>query len=298
MVFSLEDLKMEIANILRDGLAVKNTSGDISIDLNKDTLTEVAQSFYSFSTAYREGNWNSFPVDIMVKKVGSPKGSLAIALMSSSDDLPSGTIISATLPPSSIPSTYSERTKYWINLSKLNTPNIGSYTKYFFKIFQTGTVDSDNYYSIARDSLDSGYLFGSAYQRLDSGSWSALSSDINFEASFPTWIYPDYPDDKLELFKYPRVAVDISDRTAKQPYISHLLSDYDLKIMITIYSRQPSELDALVSNIDRILFKERTSISSFSALNPSNFSNVAIARPGILARSIFNIGQYRMIADS
>ena len=299
MVYSLEDIKMDIVKILREDLNAENTSGTIQVDLNKDTLREVAQSIYTFSTVYRETSWNSFPVEIMIKKTGSPSGSVVLDFCSSKDDLPANTILSSTLPPGSIPTSFSTRSTFWLDLSSLSNKYLGSYTKYFLKIRQTGSVDPSNYYSVARSSVDTGYLWGTAYTSNDGTTWNTLASDLNFRCSFPTWIYPDYPHERLDIYRFPRIAVDIVGRPRIfERWISAKIAQYELRILLVFYSREADELDALMSYTDRVLFKERTKISSLRILTPSNFTPATVVRPGLLARSALYTGIFHMIADS
>lgn len=300
LVFDMNAIKSDVIVKLKEHLLPEEQSGTTAFDINKTAQYYVVQSFKPYSTAYRESNRRSFPVEISVKKTGTPTGSIYVYLLTDSSDAPSSTITGRTLPPSSIGTSFAD-VAFYMDQSDLseNYQYLGSNTKYWLEISTGQTVDASNYYSIERNDVDTGYLMGSAqYRESTISAWTTLSADLNFRVSMPTWIFSDYPFDTLSIHSYPRIAVDIVGRPrVDQRWINHKLADYILNIGITFYSRYPKELDELISYADRALWYERVSIDSLRIVNPANISTAVSPKDKLFVRTMLYQGIHRESAS-
>jgi len=299
-VFDLNQVKSDVIVKLKEHLLPEEQSGTTTFDLNRLDQYYVVQSFKPYSTAYREDNRRSFPIEISIKKTGTPTGSMYVYLLVDSDNTPSSTITGRTLPPGSIGASFVD-VAFYMDQSDLkeNYKHLGSKNRYWFEISTGQTIDPSNYYSIERSDVDTGYLMGSGqYRASTTSTWTTLAADLNFRVSMPTWIYPDYPYDNLSIYSYPRIAVDIVGRPrVDQRWISHRLADYILNIGITFYSRYPNELDELISYADRALWYERINIDALRIANPGNISTAVSPKEGIFVRTMLYQGVHRESAD-
>ncbi len=278
MVFDLNQMKDDMVATIKAHMLPEEQSGTIDFGINDSADYYVLQSFKPYSSAYRETTgtpWRSFPIDLSIKKTGSPTGSIEVYLLSDDGGVPSNTICGRTLPPGSLSTSYSN-VRFWMDLSDIANPHLGTNKQYWIEINSGHSVDPSNYYSIQRHDVDTGYMMGSAsYKTGASGTLSTLAADINFRVSLPTWIYPDYPFDNLSQHSYPRIAVDVLGRPRiDYRWIDAKLSDMRLNIGVTFYSKYPRLLDELISYVDRGIWYERTSISSFRIVRPGNISTV------------------------
>lgn len=295
-VFDINNMKNDIVNKLKRDLCPQNTIGGTDFNLNENTDYELTQSFLPFSTAWRD-NRRSFSVDISMKKTGSPSDSICVWLYGDNDDTPDTiSITGRTLPPSSFSSSYSD-VRFWFDLSDIGREYyLKADSKYWVMIETNGTItDSSNYYSVERDTLDTNYWMGTSKYREDgSVTWSDLDADIVFEASLPTWIYPDYPRDDISLHSYPRIAVDVLGRSdVVERWIDHRLADYNIQMGITYYSRYPNLVDDLLSYSDRSLFQSRTSMDTFRITTPGKFSSLKEPISGVFTRTMIYNGTHR-----
>lgn len=295
MPFSLDEMKTDVVNALKERLCPECTIGTEDFFLNRGTINELVQSFIPFSTAWRQDSYRSFPVDIRLRKTGAPAGSMYLYLMSDSNGVPANTITGRTLPPSTFDDTWVDR-RFWLDLSDIGRePYIGSSTSYWIKLVSGGTGDVDNYYRVQRNTVNTQYWAGEAmYRESGSVSWNTLNADIRFKVSLPTWIYSDYPNDELSIFSYPRIAVDIVGRPRiRQPWIDHKLADYHMNVSVVFYSRYPREMDNMISYADRALFQKRVEMDTFRITTPGQISTAVIPREGLFVRSMLYTGVWR-----
>ncbi len=300
MVFDLNAMKNDIVNKLKADLCPENTIGGTDFDLNKIYDYELAQSFIPFSTAWRSSR-RSFSVDISMKKTGNPSDSIEVWLYDTYNGVPNNAITGRTLPPSSIETSYSD-VRFWFDLSDIGKEYYLDTKGTFWFYVQTGgtIVDDSNYYSVERNTVDTEYWMGSLYYRQEgSVTWNALEADMKFSASLPTWVYANYPREDINLFSYPRIAVDVLGRpNVTTRWIDHRLADYTINMGITIYSRYPDELDDLLSYTDRSLWQSRTSMDTFRITRPGKFSSTKEVREGIFTRTMIYQGTYRETATN
>ncbi len=286
---------------LKAHMLPEEQSGTIAFDINKTSDYYVLQSFKPYSSAFRDttgSSWRSFPVDLSIKKTGTPTGSIEVYLLSDNDGTPSSTICGRTLPPTSIDSSYTD-IRFFMDLSKTQNPHLGSNKLYWLEINSGHSVDASHYYSIERHSIDTGYLMGSAsYKDGAGGGLNTLASDLNFRVSLPTWIYPDYPYESLSQNSYPRIAVDILGRPKiDYRWIDAKVADFKLNIGITFYSKYPRLLDELISYADRSLWYERTNIDSFRIIRPGNISTVVKANEYLFVKTVIYQCLHRELAS-
>jgi len=293
MVFSLNDIKEEIRDTLRAYLYPSCEYGSVEHTLSTaSNVIEVAQSFKPYSQIYRNVSpyKATVPVTIKAKKIGSPDGGLKVSIESSSNNMPSGTSIGATtIPASSISSELGAITAN-IPISSM----LGSNKKYWLVITPLCSASTASCYAVAKDSVDTHYLIGTAYEREGSSNWTSLGVDLYFNASIPNWIYTSYPREDLSIHSFPRIAIDIIGRDVNQRWIDHRLSEYALDISIVVYSRFPDELDEIVSYVDRALFKERVNFTNLTRVDPAIVSPVASLRDVLFTRGIRYTAYYIM----
>lgn len=263
---------------LKSHLLPEEQSGTVNFNINDTEDYYVLQSFKPYSSAYRDTTgtpWRSFPIDLSIKKTGTPAEGIEVYLLSDDGGVPSNTICGRTLPPGSIDTSYSD-IRFYMDMSDIANPHLGTNKLYWIEINSGDSVDPSNYYSIQRHDVDTGYMMGSASYKIGAGgTLSTLAADINFRVSLPTWIYPDYPYDNLSHHSYPRIAVDVVGRPrVDYRWIDAKLADFRLNIGITFYSRYPRLLDELISYADRGLWYERVDIPSFRIIRPGNISTV------------------------
>jgi len=280
----LNTLKGNIRDELRNWIMPKCTYPLEEYSLSNGTVNfEIAQSFIPYSTALGTMNSYSGSISLVLKKYSSPIEGLSIYLESSSNDEPSGSSISVgTVPPASIGAS---ATTYDIGMTIKET--LGTRTKYWIRVVPNCTISDTNYYSIYRDTIDTHYWRGTSNTRSVGGTWGTTDKDIYFDFKTPNWIWSNYPHERLSLWSYPRVAVDFIGRPiAEQRWLDAKLSRYHLISAVTVYSRYPDELDDIISDIDRTLFRERISISGFRIFNPGNITPITPYREKLFVRSI------------
>jgi len=280
----LNVLKTNIRDELRDRIMPKNTYALEEFDLSDGVDNfEIAQSFIPYSSILGTLHSYSGSISLVLKKYASPVNGLSVYLESSSNDLPSGTSLCVgTIPPASIGTS---ATTYDVGITLKET--LGTRTEYWIRVVPDCTVSATNYYSIYRDTVDTNYWRGSSSTRDVGGTWGATTKDMYFDFKTPNWIWGNYPHERLSLWSYPRIAVDFIGRPiAEQKYLDHRLSRYHLTSAITVYSRYPDEVDDIISDVDRALFRSRISLSSFEILNPGNFTPITPYRTKLFVKSI------------
>ncbi len=296
MPFDLESIKASIRDTLRAYLYPQclydSEEHTLSTTLN---VIEVAQSFKPYSKFYRNITpySNTVPVTIKLKKIGTPDDDIVVSLQSSSNNVPSGSTLGAyTISASDVSSTLDT-----ISASIPITSMLGSNTEYWIVVSPLNTPSTTDCYVIGKDSVDSHYWIGTSLYRESGDSWSNLNVDLYFDVDTPNWIYTSYPRADLSLNSYPRIAVDVIGRRVNQRWIDRRLSEYWLEILVMVYSRYPSELDDIVSYVDRALFKERVNISGIKRVDSSVISPISSVRNILYARGIRYTAIYQMISD-
>lgn len=301
MPFSLNLIKNTIRDELRDHLYSRCLYGDIEAPMSTlsagSTINiSYAESITPYSKCYSKARPYSYtiPVTFKARKYGSPDGGIVVSLQSDSTGIPSGsTLASSSIPPDSIPSSLDT-----VSTSLVITSMLGSKTSYWLVFEPKNTASTISYYTIARDSVDTHYLVGSAYSREDGGTWSPLNVDLYFNLQVKGWIYSEYPRENLSLHNYPRIAVDILGRPrVSSRWIDRSYSEYVLQVAVVIYSLYQDELDDLASLVDRALFSSRTSLSGIYILDPGDITPIAVVDENKLSRAIRYTVKYRMVAD-
>jgi len=290
----IEELEHSIVDKLRTYFTISNDRGTSEATISPLNYSCLAQQFVPFSTVYRE-NKQSFPVDIMVKKVGEPDEDLLVKVYSNNSsgsfDVPNQALTGAvgTIPAENIPSTFGTYTRTWIDLTKYANHYLGSNTEYWLHISpkEIANLDESNYYVLQRDTIPSNFWFGDAVAYNDvSSTWEELNGNLRFKTSFPTWIYSDYPHVSLNLRAYPRIAVDVVSRPrVYTPWIGGDKLDYRVQVAVVIFARTAEEVSEILSYQDRILVKERHNLSNVVELLPVGISAITVPREGLYARS-------------
>jgi hypothetical protein len=296
MPLDFRDLKMTITNTLRARLYPECLKGDIETTLSTTINTSVAQSFIPFSKCYSKRSPYSYtiPVAIKLKKYGTPDDGVKVSLQSSSDGLPSGIELgSATIPASSVSTSLST-----VSTNIAISDILGSKTEYWLVVDPLNTPSTINYYSLARNSVDTDYWMGTAYSKENGGTWSALNMDIYFDIGVKNWIYPSYPREDLSLANYPRIAVDIIGKPrVVQKWIDRKLAEYYLTLAITAYSQYPDELDDIISYVERTLWSSRVSIDNVKRLDPADITPTIVVTERLYSKAARYSLIYRMVAD-
>lgn len=288
MAFDIKTFKETIRDTLRVCLHPICLHGTIEVKLSDTVNYEIAQSFIPFSKCYSTivPYKYTIPVSLKIKRDGTPDSGLIVSIQTNSSDVPSGsTVSSSSIPVSSI-STDLDIISTNIVLNT-DTKDLGSKTRYWMVITPKNTASTINYFSIARHDIDSRYLIGSASKRTIGSSWSTLATDLYFDIDIPDWIYTNYPHDRLKLFFYPRICVDIVSRPRiEHKYVDRRLAMYHLTCAITIYSRYPDEISKILSYVDRILWKERTNLENIEICNPGNFTDIIPVRERLFSQVV------------
>jgi len=280
----LNELKTTIRDKLREYMMPKNTYALEEYALSDGTSNfEIAQSFIPYSTALGTLNSYSGSISLVLKKYGSPILGLSVYLESSSNDEPSGSSISVgTIPPASIGTS---ATTYDVGMTIRET--LGTRTEYWIRIVPNCTISDINYYSIYRDTIDTNYWRGTSNTRDVGGTWDVTNKDLYFEFRIPNYIWGNYPHERLSLFNYPRIAIDIISRPiTERKWLDHRLSKYHLSSAITVYSRYPDELDDLISDADIVLFRKRIELTNIQIADPGQITPVVPYRNKLFVRSI------------
>lgn len=286
--FNLNAIKRSVVDILKSHLCAEETSTVSTFKINEILDQEIAQSFYPYSTAYRD-NRRSFDAQMVIGKVGSPSGSLTLSLMSDYNNSPYRVLASDVVSGTLVPTDGMATVTWDIDLSGMASKRLDSNTRYWLKLNQSSTVDLSNYYTIYQNTVDTGYMMGTGKHRVIGGvsTWDNLNADFNFRASMPNWIYPDYPYDSLSDFSFPRISVDILARNRVQErWICINKAEYFLTLAATIYSKYPEELDDLVSYTDRILWFERLNVSNIVDMHPGVISQITQPRAQLFVKSV------------
>jgi len=288
--FSLNLLKENIRDKLRSYLYPQCLTGSFEHTLSTASSTiSVAQSFIPYCKFYKKESPYKETIDVTLKlkKYGSPDGDITLSLQSSSNGLPSGhTLGSAAIPRDSISTSWTEYTS-----SLKITSMLGSNTKYFLVIEPKSSPSLTDCFVIARNTVDTGYWIGSAYETtIGTGTWSSLNADLYFRVKVKDWIFDGYPREDISLHSFPRVAVDIIGRRVNQRWIDRRLSEYYLDLSIVAFSRFANELDDILSYCDRALFKERVNISQIKRIDPVGLTPLTVVRERIFTRALrYNI---------
>lgn len=277
--FDLYSLKENLSNYLRDMFYPRNTfEGSLSGSLEANMI---AQSFKPLATYHNV----SFTGSIEVRSLSS-YNDLVIDLCSS---LGGQTLASSTISASEISSDFT-----WLRFSFNPQQDFETSSTYWLQFrSHPNTIIAECFEFTANQE----YFLGTLYLH-DGSSWSSTEYSLKFVLNPPNWIYPSYPKDDLNLFSFPRMAIDIVDRPrVVQRWIDSRLADYELSIAIVLYSRYLKELDQLLSYTDRALWKKRTEISGFRILSPAKISSVMIPRTGIFARVLNFVGVFRQTGE-
>jgi len=301
MPFNLNSLKNIIRDELRDHLYSRCLYGTVeagmsTISAGSTINVSFAESITPYSKCYSKASPYSYtiPVTFKARKYGSPDTGIVVSLQTDSNGQPSGsTLASSSIPAASIPTSLST-----VSTSLKISSMLGSKTSYWLVFEPKNTASTVDYFSIGRDSVDTHYLVGTAYNKEEGGTWSPLNVDLYFNFAVRGWIYSEYPRMDLSLHNYPRIAVDIVDRPrVDSRWIDRSYSEYILQGAIVVYSLYQDELDDLISLCDRVLFSSRTSLSNIRILDPGRFTPIAVIDENKLSRAIrFNF-KYRMSAD-
>lgn len=297
MPFDIRALKTAIRDELRDHLYPRCLYGTIEATLSTSTdRIDLAQSFVPYSKCYSTITPYSYtiPVTLKIKKYGSPDEGIVVSLQSDNDGVPSGsTIASSSIPPSSIPSSLST-----VSTSLVIDNMLTSFKKYWLVIESKNSLSDSDYYTIAKDSVDTHYIVGSAFERYNEGNWSSLNVDLYFNFKVKGFIYNNYPHEKLSIHNYPRIAVDMIGRPrVEQRWIDRKLAKYHIDMAVVIFSAYTDELEDLASYVDRILWSSRLNISNVRILNPSDITPISIVDERKFSRAVRFTLEYRMIAD-
>jgi len=287
--FDFYGIKSEIVNVIRDYVYPQNTIvTDSTIELDKGTIIEIAQSFVPFSTVNRGQDKDKFEISFRMKKYNDPDHDFNIELCTDSDGSPSNTICSSVISYQNILSDFTYVKGTFDLLDAGTDYRLGTSTKYWIKLYAEESGDDDNYVVLSKDTVDVNYPFGTAiWKNKNESTWNDLNADINFKASVPTWIYPDFPYDDLSLYSFPRIAVDIVGRPEiRQPWLDHRISEFVLNIAVVIYSKSPKEIDDLISIVDKALWKERINVPSLRIIHPSNISPMVSPREDLFTRTL------------
>ena len=280
MAFDVNTIKENIRDTLRTYLYPQNLEGTVEVKLSDTINYEVAQSFKTYSKCYSKVSPYRYTLNVYLQasKTGTPSGGLQVSLTNDSNDIPSSTLYTSTIPAASIGTSASTvLTKYTLSTY------LGSNTKYWLKVTPLNTVSTLNYFSVYRTSTDE-YLPGSL--KIYSSSWDTTDGDLYFKADIPNFLYTDYPRSDISMFSFPRMAVDVIGRRVNQKWISKELSEYYLDLTIVAYSRFPEELDDLLSFTDRALFRNRTNVGSIKRIDPAAMTPVSVIREDLLSRGI------------
>jgi len=294
-MFDIETAKEEIVTVLRNNLYPRCTDKGDTIPLSDASSNySIAQSFKPYSTLYGSGRVSTISVCLI--KEGTPTEGLNLYVTSSSNSLPSGTLATATISPTSV-GTVDTTVSVAVTFSTI----LGSYTEYFIKLVPNNSISATDRYKVVASSVDVYYLDGSAYKY--TSSWSALSKDIYFTFSTPNWIYKDFPRFDLSKYSYPRIAVSVTRRDARQRFIDRRIIDLYYRVDVGIFSRYVDEIERITSLVDNYLFENRTSVSSFRRLDPGRMSPLVVARrfqrqEPLWYRAVPWIGIHRLVASS
>jgi hypothetical protein len=239
------------------------------------TVSKLSQTFIPYSTVYREDS-KTMEVSFKGKRFGSP-GDLKLELYEGSKKL-----VEKTLPSSSIGTDFA-----WIpfalDLSLIPDKYLSSNSEHSLILSSTG-LSSTNYYVFKRDSVDTNYLRGTG--KYFDTEWRSLGADLTFKVQIPQWIFPAYPRVDLERHLYPRVAVDIVGKPRiSERWITDKAMEEFYSIGITVYSRFPDELDKIVSDVNHVLFVNRTKIPQIQLISPQSLSQVTVPLPGLFSRT-------------
>jgi len=284
MTFSINNLKEEIRDTLRVYLYPQNTVSDTEVALS-DTISvyKVAQSFKSYSKFYSTVNPFKYtiPVDVKLRKYGTPDGNVFISIQSSSSGEPSGTTIGhCTIAVGDVSSS-----SFSVNSGSIViTSMIGSNTEYFLCIEPQSNASTVNYYSTQKYNTDK-YMIGSL-SVYNGSSWSTTTGDIYFDIDNPNWIYTGFPRSDISKYSFPRLAIDAISRRVDQRWINIELAEYTIDFTLVAYSYYPDELDDILSYADRALFKERANFTNIKRLDSGEMTPVEVLRDNLFSRAM------------
>lgn len=135
---------------------------------DKSADTYLAQSFKPSSSMVIN------KVSLYLEKIGTPSD-LTFRIETDSSGKPSGTAVaSGNLPASSVGTSYG-----FVDGTLTSSPTLTGGQTYWIKV--TSTVNASNYFVWGRDTTDS-YASGTAKSSANNSTWSALNSDLDFEA--------------------------------------------------------------------------------------------------------------------
>lgn len=283
MVFSINNLKEEIRDTLRAYLYPANTvSTDTEVDLSDNTsVYKIAQSFkpyckfYSTISPYKY----TIPVDVKLRKYGTPDGNVFVTLRSSSDNEPSGTIGHFTIDVADVSSGSLDVNSGSIVVTSM----LGSNTDYYICLEPQCSASTVNYYSTCKSSDK--YMIGTLSLH-DGSSWNSTTGDMYFDITVVNWIYQDFPRSELSKYSFPRVGLDAITRTVNQRWINIELAEYIIDFTIVGYSFYPNELDDILSYVDRALFKERANFTNIKRLDSSEMTPTEVLMDNMFSRAL------------
>jgi len=290
--FTVEDIKSELADLLRDNLYPEQTIGTSEVTLSTTINYEVAQCFIPYSTCYEgRDKKHTLTTYLKFKKYDTPDDGITIYLQDDSNSSPNNTLASYSIPVGSI-DTIATTVSFDLIL---DNKYFISKSKYWLTIVPNNTPSTVNYFSIYSRTIDTDYLLGSYYKRESGGTWSAQSLDLFFQIEVPNWIYKIYPANTLDIMDFPRISIDIVDRpVVDERYIDHRIYKQRVSVATLIYSRYPDELDSLTSYVDKIIRRHRINFSTADIVIPSRITPPSVIRDNIFVRSLFYLFDQRI----
>jgi hypothetical protein len=226
------------------------------------------ESYASSISIYNSGNVINQPVSLF-----STAFNTIGVYVNSIIGTPSPLILSFLKGNVSVYSSTIASTVGWNYVTNVNQTFLNSNKDYTIRL--SCECDADNDYYIGKDSSNTYYFNKEAEQA------------IAFTIPIRDFVYSVFPAEEVTNERLPVVVVDISGKPKSDDrYLSGSHIWYHINVKIDVYSKYPSEVDKLVSGIDRGIMKDRKTFSEINYISSGNITELGQVAPNLYTRAI------------
>jgi len=262
---SLEDIKLEIIDLLRNSLMPRQLKTEVLERLNDETTTYTFyQTFIPFVRVFSR-------MEVALKKTGSPTGSVFLAILDKDDNL----LVEEEFLPAEIGDGFIGR-----DITLEEEPTL----TYTLRVRTDQAPSATDYYEVYTSTEDE-YLVGKLKKDATS-----LEKDLSFKIEVEDFIYPIYPEAEFKLTELPRVWVDVFTQLFEERFLGGTIAEERIRIVVDLIASHTREMDVLDDWLRRMMFYKRFDVTNLQYIAPVRASPLT-SRDSVLFRTLEYMGR-------